>query len=62
MCSTRLTELDLRDHSSRCSEARLRYLRLAIREGTYRPPGELVADALLVGSLIAVPPGPRPVA
>ena len=62
MSTTPLTEVDLTDPPSGCSEARLRYLRLAIREGSYRPPVERVVDALVAGSLLGPPHEPPAVA
>jgi hypothetical protein len=53
-----VSELDLTDAPSACSEARLRYLRLAVRDGSYRPPVDRVVDALLSGSLLAPPHEP----
>ncbi len=63
MSTTPLSELDLTESPSRCSQARLRYLRLAVRDGSYRPlAGEHLATTLLAASLL-IPPSPtRPVA
>ena len=63
MASTPLTDLDLTDGASGCSEARLRYLKLAVAGGTYTPlPAEQLASTLLAASLL-IPPAPtRPVA
>jgi hypothetical protein len=63
MASTPLTDLDLTDPPSGCSEARLRYLKLAVRNGTYTPlDAEQLASRLLAASLL-IPPAPaRPVA
>lgn len=58
MTSPPVSELDLTDPPSGCSEARLRYLRLAVREGSYHPPVLDVVDALLSGSLLAPPHRP----
>jgi hypothetical protein len=41
------------------SESRLARVRAAIREGSYCPPAELVAEALVVSSLLGLPPNPR---
>lgn len=62
MISTPLSQLDLTD--SRSAEAELRLLRVRedVRAGTYRPPAELVAEALLTSSLIGLPPDPGTVA
>jgi hypothetical protein len=63
MASTPLTDLDLTEPPSGCSEARLRYLRLAVRGGTYTPlDGEQLASTLLAASLLIPPTPTRPVA
>lgn len=63
MSSTPLSELDLTETPSGCSEARLRYLRLAVRDGSYRPlAAEQLATTLLAASLLVPPSSTRPVA
>ena len=62
MISTPLSELDLTDSRSAEAELRLQRVRDAVRAGTYRPPAELVAEALLTSSLIGIPPDPDAVA
>jgi hypothetical protein len=64
MASTPLTDLDLTEPpSSGCSEARLRYLRLAVQGGTYTPLApEQLASTLLAASLLIPPTPTRPVA
>ena len=63
MSSTPVSELDLTAPPPGCSDARLRYLRLAVRAGSYRAlDAEQLAETLLAASLL-VPPSPvRPVA
>jgi hypothetical protein len=62
MISTPLSALDLTDSRSAVAELRLQRVREAVHDGTYRPPAELVAEALLTSSLIGLPPDPRVVA
>lgn len=62
MISTPLSQLDLTDSRSTDAELRLLRVREAVRNGTYRPPAELVAQALLASSLIGLPPDPQSVA
>jgi hypothetical protein len=62
MISTPLSELDLTDSRSPEAELRVMRVREAVRNGTYRPPAELVAQALLTSSLIGLPPDPQSVA
>jgi hypothetical protein len=63
MASTPLTDLDLTDPPSGCSEARLRYLKLAVAGGTYTPlAAEQLASTLLAASLLIPPTPARPVA
>lgn len=63
MSSAPLTDLDLTGSPSGCSEARLRYLRLSVRGGTYTPlAAEQLASTLLAASLLIPPTPTRPVA
>jgi hypothetical protein len=62
MISTPLSELDLTDSRSAETELRLLRVREAVWDGTYRPPAELVAQAILTSSLIGLPPDPTAVA
>lgn len=59
MISTPLSDLDLTGTRSVRNEMRLRRVLVEVREGTYRAPAELVAEALLASSLIGIPPDPR---
>jgi Anti-sigma-28 factor, FlgM len=62
VASTPRSELDLTESRSAATELRIRRVREAVREGTYRAPAERVAEALLASSLIGLPPDPRSLA
>jgi hypothetical protein len=62
MTSTPLTELRLGEERPGWSESRYARVRREVRAGTYRPPAELVAEALLVASLLGEPPTPTSLA
>lgn len=56
--STPLTVLNLAEERPGWSDARLARVREEVRAGTYRPPAELVAEALLASSLLGPAPNP----
>ena len=62
MISTPLSDLDLTDSRSAEAEARLLRVRAQVREGTYRAPAHLVAEAIIASSLTGLPPDPRSLA
>jgi hypothetical protein len=57
--STPLAALNLGDERPGWSESRLARVRAALLAGTYCPPAELVAEAIVVSSLLGPPPNPR---
>jgi hypothetical protein len=56
--STPLTALRLGEERPGWSDARLARVREQVRAGTYHPPAELVAEALLASSLLGLEPNP----
>ena len=57
--STPLTALNIGEERPGWSESRLARVRAAVLAGTYCPPAELVAEALVVSSLLGLAPNPR---
>jgi hypothetical protein len=62
MTSTPLTDLRLGEERPGWSESRYARVRREVRAGTYGPPAEAVAEALLVASLLGGPPDPTTLA
>lgn len=57
--STALTALNLGEERPGWSQSRFARVRAAVHAGCYCPPAELVAEALVVSSLLGPPPNPR---